>query len=188
MKNVLALAAGMCEGLGLGMNALASLITRGCREMTKYEIRSIFCLFDLTLRDSMGLIFGAKEETFYGLAGIGDAFGTCLGPLSRNRSHYCLFNLDKMFIIVFYRSVGKRLSQGEKLEDILQTLGGVSEGVNTVLALEQLIKTKVKANNYDFKFPIFAGVAKIIKGQMTPQMGLEALMRYPIYSENIQDK
>eukprot|EP01041_Mallomonas_annulata_P012801 gene12801-26988_t len=54
VKNVVALAAGMCEGLGLGMNAI------------------------------MGKLFGADQETFAGLAGVGDTFGTCLGPLSRN--------------------------------------------------------------------------------------------------------
>jgi hypothetical protein len=80
-------------------------------------------------------------------------------------------------------NLGFRLAKGESLPAILATLGGVSEGVNTILALEQLIKTKVKANNFDFKFPIFAGVAKIIRGQLTPQAGLEALMRYPLYAE-----
>lgn len=118
----------------------------------------------------MGVIFGGRQETFYGLAGIGDAFGTCLGPLSRNRQ------------------VGYRLAKGEPLNHILDTLGGVSEGVNTVLALETLIKTRVKENIYNFKFPIFAGVAKIVRGQLTPQLGLEVLMRYPIYMEDIDIK
>ena len=68
IKNVLALAAGMCEGLGLGMNAKSSLITRGCMEMA-----------------SMGKLFGANPDTFIGLAGVGDTFATCFGPLSRNR-------------------------------------------------------------------------------------------------------
>ena len=68
IKNVVALAAGMCEGLGLGMNAMSSLVTRGCMEMGR-----------------MGKLFGADQETFNGLAGVGDTFGTCLGPLSRNR-------------------------------------------------------------------------------------------------------
>ncbi|RYH03692.1 NAD(P)-dependent glycerol-3-phosphate dehydrogenase [archaeon] len=68
IKNVIALAAGMCEGLDLGMNAMSSLVTRGCLEMS-----------------SMGKLFGADQETFNGLAGVGDTFGTCFGPLSRNR-------------------------------------------------------------------------------------------------------
>merc|ERR1711871_1196878 len=114
MKNVIALAAGMCEGLGLGMNALSSLITRGCTEMGR-----------------MGVLLGADEETFMGLAGVGDTFGTCLGPLSRNRQ------------------VGIRLAKGETLEDILASTGGVSEGVFTALALEQLFMTKVKPKIFD---------------------------------------
>lgn len=149
IKNVIALAAGMCEGLGLGMNAMSSLVTRGVLEMS-----------------SMGKLFGADQETFEGLAGVGDTFGTCLGPLSRNRK------------------VGYRLAQGEKLEDILNSSDGVSEGVGTVLALEQLIKSKVKNNVFEFKFPIIAGVAQIIKGNITPSFGLNLLMRYPIRDEN----
>lgn len=149
IKNVLALAAGMCEGLDLGMNAMSSLITRGCVEMS-----------------SMGKLFGADEQTFYGLAGVGDTFGTCLGPLSRNRQ------------------VGYRLAKGESLEEIMASISGVSEGVFTVLALEKLLKTKVRPNVFDFKFPIISGVAQIIKGKITPKFGLNLLMRYPIKDEN----
>jgi glycerol-3-phosphate dehydrogenase len=114
----------------------------------------------------MGKLFGANEETFMGLAGVGDTFGTCLGPLSRNRQ------------------VGYRLAKGEKLEDILESTGGVSEGVFTALALEQLIKTKVNPRIFDFKFPIISGVAGIIKGTITPQFGLTLLMQYPVRDEN----
>jgi glycerol-3-phosphate dehydrogenase len=116
----------------------------------------------------MGKLFGADQETetFWGLAGVGDTFGTCLGPLSRNRK------------------VGYRLAKGESLEEVLSSIDGVSEGVFTVLALEQLIKTKVKTNVFDFKFPIISGVAQIIKGNITPKFGLNLLMRYPIRDEN----
>ena len=149
MKNVIALAAGMCEGLGLGMNALSSLITRGCIEMGR-----------------MGVLLGADQETFGGLAGVGDTFGTCLGPLSRNRQ------------------VGVRLAKGEKLDDILKTMDGVSEGVLTSIALEQLIKTKVKPGICEMKFPIISGVASIIRGNITPEFGLRLLMQYPLRDEN----
>ncbi len=152
IKNVIALAAGMCEGLGLGMNAMSSLVTRGCTEMAR-----------------MGKLFGANEETFSGLAGVGDTFGTCLGPLSRNRQ------------------VGIRLAKGEKLEDILSSTGGVSEGVFTALALEQLIKTKVKPKIFDFKFPIISGVAGILKGTITPSFGLTLLMQFPVRDESRGD-
>jgi glycerol-3-phosphate dehydrogenase (NAD(P)+) len=68
MKNVIAIAAGACSGLGLGANALAALITRGLAEMTRLAAR-----------------LGAKPETMSGLAGLGDLVLTCNGALSRNR-------------------------------------------------------------------------------------------------------
>ena len=93
----------------------------------------------------MGTLFGAEEETFNGLAGVGDTFGTCLGPLSRNRK------------------VGYRLAKGEKLKDILESMDGVSEGVFTAIALEQLIKTKVRPDVFHFKFPIISGVIHLAR-------------------------
>ncbi len=68
MKNVIAIAAGMCQGLGLGANPLAALITRGLAEMTR-----------------LAVTLGAKAETLSGLAGLGDLVLTCTGALSRNR-------------------------------------------------------------------------------------------------------
>ena len=84
VKNVIAIAAGMAEGLGLGTNAQAGLVTRGCLEMQ-------------TLARSLG----ASPNTLMGLSGVGDTFGTCFGPLSRNRN------------------LGIRLGQGEEIKDIL---------------------------------------------------------------------
>lgn len=69
VKNVLAIAAGVVEGRGLGSNAAAGLVTRGFAEMAR-----------------LGLAMGAELETLTGLAGIGDLMLTCYGPLSRNRS------------------------------------------------------------------------------------------------------
>jgi glycerol-3-phosphate dehydrogenase (NAD(P)+) len=69
MKNVVAVAAGACDGLGLGMNARAALITRGLAEMTR-----------------LGVALGASPLTFLGMAGVGDLVLTCTGPLSRNRT------------------------------------------------------------------------------------------------------
>lgn len=68
VKNVLAIATGLCDGLGLGLNARAALITRGLAEMTR-----------------LGLALGAKAETFTGLSGLGDLVLTATGDLSRNR-------------------------------------------------------------------------------------------------------
>ncbi len=69
MKNVIALAAGVADGLGFGYNSRAALITRGLAEMTR-----------------LGLKLGGKADTFAGLAGMGDLVLTCTGDLSRNRS------------------------------------------------------------------------------------------------------
>jgi glycerol-3-phosphate dehydrogenase (NAD(P)+) len=68
MKNVIAIAAGACQGLGLGSNALAALITRGLAEMSRLAVS-----------------LGARAETLSGLAGLGDLVLTCTGALSRNR-------------------------------------------------------------------------------------------------------
>ena len=68
MKNVMAIAAGACHGLGLGSNPLAALITRGLAEMSR-----------------LAVALGARQETLSGLAGLGDLVLTCTGALSRNR-------------------------------------------------------------------------------------------------------
>ncbi|MGI8424014.1 MAG: NAD(P)H-dependent glycerol-3-phosphate dehydrogenase [Chloroflexota bacterium] len=69
IKNVIALGAGMCDGLGAGNNAKAALMTRGLAEMAR-----------------LGRAVGAEPLTFSGLAGIGDLIATCTSPLSRNRT------------------------------------------------------------------------------------------------------
>jgi glycerol-3-phosphate dehydrogenase (NAD(P)+) len=68
VKNVIAIAAGVCDGLGLGLNARAALMTRGLAEMTRF-----------------GVALGGRAETFMGLSGVGDLLLTCTGDLSRNR-------------------------------------------------------------------------------------------------------
>ena len=69
VKNVLAIATGICDGLGLGYNARAALMTRGLAEIAR-----------------LGLALGGRQETFMGLAGAGDLVLTCTGDLSRNRN------------------------------------------------------------------------------------------------------
>jgi glycerol-3-phosphate dehydrogenase (NAD(P)+) len=68
VKNVLAIASGLCDGMALGLNARAALLTRGLAEMSR-----------------LGLALGAKSETFMGLSGLGDLILTATGDLSRNR-------------------------------------------------------------------------------------------------------
>lgn len=94
VKNVMAIAAGVCDGMGLGNNARAALITRGLAEITR-----------------LGLKLGGCQETLGGLSGAGDLILTCTGDLSRNRR------------------VGLLLAQQQSLEQILQQLGHVAEGV-----------------------------------------------------------
>ena len=69
LKNIIAIAAGICDGLGLGHNSVAALITRGLAEMTRLVV-----------------VCGGRAETMAGLAGLGDLVLTCTGGLSRNRS------------------------------------------------------------------------------------------------------
>ena len=68
MKNILAIATGIIDGMGLGLNARAALITRGLAEITR-----------------LGVALGGHVETFMGMAGMGDLILTCTGDLSRNR-------------------------------------------------------------------------------------------------------
>jgi len=149
IKNVIAIAAGMCEGLGLGTNAMAALVTRGCAEMRR-----------------LSQTFGGEGSTVFGLSGVGDTFGTCFGPLSRNRM------------------VGLRLGQGETLEDILGSMDEVAEGVATSRAIAQLLEKKVHVYRRDLKYPILFGVAAILDGKLTPRQGLERLMQYPLRNED----
>lgn len=69
LKNVIAIATGICDGLNVGNNARAALITRGLNEISR-----------------IGVALGAKPNTFYGLSGLGDLVLTCTGKLSRNRN------------------------------------------------------------------------------------------------------
>jgi glycerol-3-phosphate dehydrogenase (NAD(P)+) len=99
LKNVIALAAGMADGLQVGDNAKAALITRGLAEMVR-----------------LGAAMGARPITFAGLAGLGDLVATCASPLSRN--HF----------------VGEQLGQGRMLQEILDSIPHVAEGVWTTRA------------------------------------------------------
>jgi glycerol-3-phosphate dehydrogenase (NAD(P)+) len=100
LKNVIAIAAGMCDGLELGDNAKSALMTRGIVEMARF-----------------GKSRGAEVSTFFGLAGIGDLITTCTSKHSRNRG------------------VGERLGRGQTVEQILEEMDMVAEGVWTTKAL-----------------------------------------------------
>jgi len=153
VKNVIAIAAGMCEGLGLGTNAMSGLVTRGCSEMRR-----------------LGEMSGARPSTIAGLSGVGDTFGTCFGPLSRNRKF------------------GYRLGKGETMEDILASTTEVAEGVETSKALVRMIKKDFKGYRLDLKFPILFGVADILEGRATPEESLTRLMNMPMRMESFEER
>lgn len=153
VKNVIAIAAGMCEGLGLGTNAMSGLVTRGCGEMRR-----------------LGIYLGARPSTISGLSGVGDTFGTCFGPLSRNRQF------------------GYRLGKGETPEEIRASMNEVAEGVDTSIALVKMIKKRCKGYRLDLKYPILFGVADIIEGNMRPLEGLKGLMNFPTRMENYDER
>lgn len=100
---------------------------------------------------------------------MGDTFGTCFGPLSRNRSF------------------GYRLGKGESMQDILASTTEVAEGVDTSIALVKMIKKKCKGYRLDLKYPILFGVANILEGKQTPAEGLEGLMNMPMRMESFEE-
>ncbi|PWT89478.1 MAG: glycerol-3-phosphate dehydrogenase [Proteobacteria bacterium] len=142
MKNVIAIAAGACQGLGTGSNALAALITRGLREMTR-----------------LAVALGAKSETLYGLAGLGDLVLTCTGALSRNRH------------------VGFELGRGRSLPDILASMRMVAEGVGTTAALLAL------AGEWGIELPITEQVNAILYHGKSPAEAIREIMERPLRRE-----
>src|SRR3989338_1959958 len=130
LKNIVALAVGMVDGLGLGDNATAYIMTKGYS-----EIRQI------------GLAWGGKDETFHGLAGIGDIIVTCLSEHSRN-----------------FR-VGRELGRGRKLADIMAEMKMVAEGVTTAQVIPVLKK------RLGLELPLLTAVYEIIhKGKMSQEL------------------
>ncbi|MEX2467420.1 MAG: NAD(P)H-dependent glycerol-3-phosphate dehydrogenase [Gemmatimonadota bacterium] len=136
VKNVIALAAGVAAGLGFGHNTGAALMTRGLAEITR-----------------LGVAMGARRETFYGLAGMGDLVLTCTGSSSRNRT------------------VGVRLGRGERLEDILADMHAVAEGVRTSEAVFEL------SQRHGVEMPITEEVHAILYRKRSPSDALAALMQ-----------
>ncbi|MDJ0704433.1 MAG: NAD(P)H-dependent glycerol-3-phosphate dehydrogenase [Leptolyngbyaceae cyanobacterium MO_188.B28] len=143
LKNVMAIAVGVCDGLKLGSNAKAALITRAIPEVIR-----------------IGVHMGGQAETFFGLSGLGDMLATCTSPLSRN-----------------YR-VGYGLAQGKSLEQILEELSSTAEGVNTTHVLIDL------ANREGIPVPISRQVHRLLKGVITPQEAVEALMERDLKPES----
>lgn len=137
IKNILAIAVGISDGMGLGMNARAALITRGLAEITR-----------------LGIALGGRAETFMGLTGIGDLILTCTGDLSRNRR------------------VGLSLAKGQTLNEIIEDLGHVAEGVRCARAVCSL------SDRLNVDMPITHAVAAVLFGGASlPDMVKKLLSR-----------
>ncbi|WP_092460682.1 NAD(P)H-dependent glycerol-3-phosphate dehydrogenase [Candidatus Ichthyocystis sparus] len=126
-KNSLAVAAGVSDGLSLGSSARAALLTRGLLEMSR-----------------LALSLGGKQDTVYGLSGLGDLILTATSDLSRN-----------------WR-LGYALAKGRSLDSFLDELGQVAEGIGVSYALECIAKDK------GVDVPIIRSVCRILRGDVRP--------------------
>lgn len=135
LKNIIALASGVSDGLGFGDNTKAAIITRGLVEIIR-----------------LGVPLGAREETFFGLAGIGDLVGTCTSQHSRNRQ------------------LGEMLGQGLSLSQALKRMIQVAEGVKTTQAAYRL------AREFNLELPITEQVHDILFGEKKPMEAVTELM------------
>lgn len=142
VKNVLAIACGISDGLGFGANAQAALITRGLSEMTR-----------------LGMRLGAKQETFTGLAGMGDLVLTCTDNQSRNRR--------------FGVKVGKGLS----IELAETEIGQVVEGKHNAALVCAIAK------DLGIEMPICEQVQLLLKGKTSPSQAVHNLLSRPAKEE-----
>jgi glycerol-3-phosphate dehydrogenase (NAD(P)+) len=134
-KNVFAIAAGISEGLGLGDNARAALVTRGLAEMTR-----------------LGMAAGGQFETFQGLSGMGDLIVTCYSRHSRNNR------------------VGNLLGRGQPLDEIVQGMSMVAEGVPNTESIYHAARQR------GVRTPIIDQVYAILYGQKSPGAALTELL------------
>lgn len=135
VKNVIALACGMAIGMGFGDNTKATLITRGLAETARLGVR-----------------LGADPLTFAGLAGLGDLVGTCMSPLSRNRTF------------------GEHLGRGESLEQAQAATRQTAEGVKSCLSIRDLAHTR------GVEMPITEQVEMVCHEGLAPRVAMTALM------------
>ncbi len=142
LKNIIAIACGISDGLKLGTGARAALMTRGLHEIVK-----------------LAKHYGAKQETLYGLSGMGDLFLTCSSSTSRNYSF------------------GMLLSQGRSPTDAKKSIEMVVEGAYTAVSAVQLGK---QAN---IELPISETVLQILEGKLHPKEAVQYLMQRTIKEE-----
>jgi glycerol-3-phosphate dehydrogenase (NAD(P)+) len=137
-KNVIALAAGGVDGLRLGDNAKAALITRGLAEMAR-----------------LGEAYGARPETFAGLAGMGDLIVTCWSRHGRNRQ------------------AGELIAQGATQEEAVARIGQVVEGLTTAPVLRDL------SHRLGIELPITEGVCRVLAGESLGDLAASLMGRRP---------
>ncbi len=137
-KNVIALAAGGVDGLGLGDNAKSALITRGLAEMAR-----------------LGQASGARQETFAGLAGMGDLIVTCWHPSGRNRR------------------AGELIARGRTPEEAVAEIGQVVEGLTTAPVLHDL------SHRLGIELPITEGVCSVLGGLSIRELAAGLMGRRP---------
>ena len=135
LKNALAIASGIADGLGFGANARAALITRGLAELMR-----------------LGVTMGGRQETFMGLAGMGDLVLTCTDNQSRNRR------------------MGLKLAEGLSKEEIKKDIGQEIEGVRTAREAVQLAK------KYQVELPIIEQVYRVLYEGLAPQEAVKYLL------------
>lgn len=135
VKNVLAIAAGIADGLNLGANTRAALITRGLSEIMR-----------------LGLALGGKQETFMGLAGLGDLILTCTDNLSRNRR------------------LGLKLGQGKSIQQACQEIGQEIEGI----AAAKL--TYLLAQKHQIEMPIIEQTYRVLYQDLPPLTAVQNLL------------
>ena len=142
-KNVIAIAAGFCDGFGYGDNTKSALITRGIKEVAR-----------------LGLKSGAKFETFFGLAGIGDIIVTCGSIHSRNRK------------------LGERIGRGMTLGNAVGKSHMVVEGVKSAFSIKKL------SEKYEIEMPICDSVFKVLYENADPVEEVNTLMTRNLKSES----
>jgi glycerol-3-phosphate dehydrogenase (NAD(P)+) len=137
-KNVIALAAGGADGLALGDNAKAALVARGLAEMGR-----------------LAEVSGARQETFAGLAGMGDLIVTCWSPVGRNRR------------------CGELVAQGATPAEAERSIGMVVEGLTTAPVLRDL------AHRLEIEMPITEGVCAVLDGVPLSELVAQLMRRDP---------
>ena len=135
LKNVIALAAGTADGLGYGDNTKAALITRGIAEISR-----------------LGVKMGARQETFYGLSGIGDLIVTCASVHSRNRK------------------AGYLMGKGYTMQEAMDEVKMVVEGVYSAKAAKEL------AEKYQVEMPLVEEVNRVLFEDKKPADAVRDLM------------